>query len=191
MTTTKNDTLTTYVGDVHALVEHGLRAIDRQIDNLANVSHKDAQPALAECKRVLEKQKTSLETRLTALGGSASAPVKDVVSAIAGVAAGLINAVRHSETVKSLRDDATYFSGLGVAYLLLYTTSAGLNDPETSKLAQSGYEDSARLIMHLDRILPKITIEELREDKLDVSDVTEKTKAMVAAAWDRTKSSNI
>ena len=191
MTDTRQETLQTYVGDVHALVAHGLKAIDRQTDNLAKVSHKDAMPAVTEAKRVLEKQLSMLDTRLKSLGGSATAPVKDAVSAIAGVAAGLINAVRPSETVKSLRDDATYFSGLGIAYLLLYTTATGLNDAETANLAEQGYRDSARMIMHFDRILPKVTVEELREGKLDVSDVTEKVKSMVQNAWDRVAPSGI
>ncbi len=189
MTTKKNETLTTYVGDVHALVTHGLKAVERQVENLSHVSHKDAKPAVLEGKRVLEAQKSALEARLKALGGSATAPVKDAVAAVAGIAAGLINAVRPSETVKSLRDDATFFSGLGVAYLLLYTTASGLGDAETSSLAQRGYEDTARMVMHLDRILPKITVEELREQKLDVSEVSDRVKAMVVKAWDRTATS--
>jgi len=191
MPSTKNETLTTYVGDVHALVSHGLQAVDRQVDNLAKVSHRDALPAVREAKRVLEQHKARLQTRVTALGGSATAPVKDAVSAAAGVAAGLFNAIRPSETVKSLRDDATFFSGLSVAYLLLYTTATGLRDGETASLAQSGYEDAARLVMHFDRILPKVTVEELREDQLDVADVSENVRAMVAAAWDRAQPSGI
>lgn len=191
MTTTKNETITTYVGDVHALVTHGLRAVSQQVENLKNVSHKDAKPAVAESKRVLEKHKTLLEARLKALGGSSTAPVKDAVAAIAGVAAGLINAVRPSETVKSLRDDSTFFSGLGVAYLLLFTTASGLGDMETATLAQQGYQDAARLVMHIDQILPKVTLEELREEKLELSDVSEKVKTMVTKAWDRAQPSGI
>ncbi|MDF3069577.1 MAG: hypothetical protein K0R38_5178 [Polyangiaceae bacterium] len=184
-TASRNETLTTYVGDVHALVTHGLQALERQVVNLRNVSHKDALPAVVEGQRMLERQKAALEARIESLGGSATAPVKDAVTAVAGVAAGLINAVRPSETVKSLRDDAAFFSGLGIAYLLLYTTAKGLSDPDTSVLAQEGYEDAARMVMHLDGILPKVTIEELREGRLDVSDVTEQVKAMVTKAWDR------
>jgi hypothetical protein len=191
MPMTTNETLRTYVGDVHAVVSHGLQAIDRQVENLAKVSHRDAMPAVREAKRVLEQQKSRLEARLTSLGGSATAPVKDAVSAVAGVAAGLINAVRPSETVKSLRDDATFFSGLGIAYLLLYTTATGLRDSETAGLAQAGYQDAARLVMHLDRILPKVTVEELREEKLDVAEVTEAVRTMVQAAWDRAQPSGI
>lgn len=185
MSDTRMTTLTTYVSDVHALVSHGLKALERQVENLRNVSHKDALPAVTDGKHVLEQHQKSLEDRLEALGSSATAPVKDAVAAVAGVAAGLINAIRPSETVKSLRDDAVFFSGLGVAYLLLYTTACGLNDQQTSALAQRGYEDTARMIMRFDRILPKVTVEELREQKLDVSDVSGKVHAMVTAAWNR------
>lgn len=186
-TTTTNQTLTKYVGDVHALVTHGQQAIARQVESLKNVSHKDAKPAVQEFNRVLEKQKAQLETRLTALGGSASNPVKDAVSAVAGLAAGVIDAVRPSATVKAIRDDYTFFSHLGIAYLLLHTTSSSLGDTETASLAESGYRDTARLMMHCDRILPKITVEELREDKLPAADVDSQTHAMVKAAWDREK----
>ena len=186
-TNKKTETLLTYVGDVHALVMHGLQAIERQSENLKNVSHKDVQPALAEALRVLNRQKTELATRLESLGGKATTPVKDAVSAVAGVAAGLINAVRASESVKSLRDDATYFSGLGVAYLLLFTTALGFEDAETAKVAERGYQDAAKLIMHLDHVLPKVTVEELREHNPTVKDATDQVKTMVSRAWDRSK----
>ncbi len=183
--TKKNDTLKTYVGDVHSLVLHGLKALERQAESLKKVSHKDAMPAVLDGTGILDEQKAMLEARMKELGGSASAPVKDAVAAVAGVAAGLIDAVRRSETVKALRDDATFFSGLGFAYLHLYTTAEGLGDEVTGKLAQRGYQDSARMVMRFDQILPRITLEELREDKLDVSDVEKRVHAMIGKAWNR------
>src|SRR5436190_14974274 len=117
----RNETLTTYVGDVHALVSHGLQAIHRQVEQLKNVSHRDARTAVAAFEGILRNQELALQDRIKALGGSATKPVKDAVSAVAGVAAGLINAVRPSETVKSIRDDYTFISQLGVAWLMLHT----------------------------------------------------------------------
>lgn len=182
----KNEVLTTYVGDVHALVSHGQQAIHRQVEQLKNVSHQDAKTAVAAFEQILTKQKSDLETRIKALGGSATAPVKDAVSAVAGVAAGLINAIRPSETAKSLRDDHTYFNHLGVAWLMLYTTASSLGDTETAALADRGYEDTTKAIMHITRILPKIVVEELREDKeLHPSDTDQQTRSMVKKAWDR------
>jgi ferritin-like metal-binding protein YciE len=181
----KKDALKTYVGDVHALVSHGMSALKRQAANLEKDNHKDARPAVTEGIRVLEQQSAALESCLASLGGSATAPLKDAVAAVAGIAAGLINAVRPSEAVKSLRDTATFFSGLGIAYLLLYTTAKGLDDVETADLAQQGYQASAKMVMHLDRVLPHLTVEDLREQKLDVAEVSQQVNAMVANAWKR------
>ncbi len=185
MTTDKrNEVLTTYTSDVHALVSHGLQAIHRQVEQLKDVSHKDAKVAVAAFESTLKQQKSALEDRIKSLGGSSTQPVKDAVAAVAGVAAGLVNAVRPSETAKSMRDDHTYFSGLGVAWLMLHTTATSLGDEETAQLAQRGYSDTTRIIMHLSRILPKIVVEELREDKeLMPTDTQEKTRAMLKEAW--------
>ena len=182
----KNEVLTTYVGDVHALVVHGLQAIHRQVENLKNVSHQDAKVAVGAFETILKTQKTELETCIRELGGSLTQPVKDAVSAVAGVAAGVLNAVRPSETAKSIRDDYTYFSHLGVAWLMLHTTASALGDTKIASLAQRGYADTARMIMHVDRILPKIVVEELREDKtLHPADIEQQTRSMLKAAWNR------
>jgi hypothetical protein len=188
----KNEVLIKYVTDVHALVTHGVQAIHRQVENLKDVSHQDAKTAVAAFERILTKQKSDLEARIQTLGGSATQPVKDAVSAVAGVAAGLINAVRPSETAKSIRDDYTYFAHLDVAWLMLHTTASALGDTTTAAIAERGYADTARMIMHVDRILPKIVVEELREDRsLQPSDVEQQTRTMLKAAWNREASTGI
>jgi len=189
----KNEVLIKYVTDVHALVTHGVTTIHRQVENLKNVSHQDAKTAVAAFEKILMKQKAELEARIQSLGGSpATQPVKDAVAAVAGVAAGVINAVRPSETAKSIRDDHTYFAHLDVAWLMLHTTATSLGDATTASLAERGYADTARMIMHVDRILPKIVVEELREDKaLQPSDIEQQTRSMVKAAWDREATTGI
>jgi len=182
----RNDVLKTYTSDVHALVTHGVQAIHRQVEQLKDVSHQDAKTAVVLFEQTLRSQQAALEDRVKALGGSATGPVKDAVSAVAGVAAGLIDAVRPAETAKAIRDDHTYFSHLGISWLMLYTTASALSDAETAALAQRGYQDTAKMIMHVDRILPKIVIEELRENKtLTPLDVQEQTRVMVKNAWER------
>ena len=49
--------------------------------------------------------------------------------------------------------------------MMLHTTSQSLGDQETASLAEKGYTETARLLMHIDKILPKIVVEELHEDK--------------------------
>lgn len=189
MTTTadkKNETLTTYVSDVHALVAHGLQAIELQVENLKDVSHQDAKTAVAKFASVLSIQKGALESRVKELGGSTTGPVKDVVSAVAGVAAGVINKIRPSEAAKSIRDDYTFFSHLNIAWLMLYTTASSLGDEMTATLAKKGYGEVAGLVMYIDKIMPKIVVEELGEEKeLAPKNVTDETWTMVKSAWNR------
>jgi hypothetical protein len=181
----RNELLTTYTSDVHALILHGHAAIARQVENLKNVSHADARSTVVELERILAGQKTSIESRIKALGGSVTQPVKDAVSAVAGVAAGLINAVRASETAKSIRDDHTFFSQLGIAWLMMHTTAQSLGDTETAMVAERGYRETAKCIMHIDKVLPKIVVEEIREHVKTATDATELTRTMMKTAWNR------
>ena len=182
----KNEVLTTYTSDVHSLVVHGVQAIHRQVEQLKDVSHRDAKTAVVVFEETLKRQQAALEDRIKALGGSTTGPIKDAVSAVAGVAAGLIDAVRSAETAKAIRDDHTYFSHLGISWLMLYTTATSLADAETASLAERGYQETAKMIMHVDRILPKIVTEELREDReLMPVDVQEQARVMVKNAWNR------
>lgn len=188
----KNEVITTYTSDVHSLVTHGVQAIHRQVEQLKDVSHQDAKTAVGAFEATLRGQQAALEDRIKALGGSATGPVKDVVSAVAGVAAGLIDAVRSAETAKAIRDDHTYLSHLGISWLMLYTTATSLGDAETAALAERGYQETTKMIMHVDRILPKIVTEELRENReLMPIDVGEQARVMVKNAWQREAPSGV
>jgi ferritin-like metal-binding protein YciE len=179
------ETITKYLGDMHALESHGLRAISRQAEQLKESGHPEALGAVREFKRTLEGHIAALEQRLKALGGSPTSPVKDAVSAAAGVAAGLYNAVRNEEASKSVRDDYTFVSHTAIAYLMLHTAAAGLGDRDTAVLAERGYRDAARMVMEIDRLMPGLVLEELRQDRLQVADVSEACRTMVHDAWRR------
>lgn len=184
-TTNSNSTLKTYVGDMHALVGHGLQAIDRQVDNLKGENHDEALRAVREFRETLQTHVKALDDRMNVLGGSGSKPVKDAISAVAGVAAGIINAMRPEEASKSLRDDYTFFSHCAIGYLMLHTTAHALGDTETAGLAERGYRDCARMVMTIDRIMPALVIQELRQDDLPVTDVSDPVRSMVRDAWRR------
>lgn len=182
---TPNETLTTYVTDMHALITHGLAAVHRQSENLKTEQHPEALEAVKDAERVLRSHLSMLQARATGLGGKVTQPVKDAVSAVAGVAAGIINAVRAEEAAKSIRDDHTFLSLVSVSYLMLYTTALGLGDRETAALADTGYRDTARLIMTMDRVIPTVVLQELRQDGLTVQDVAAQASTMLKNAWNR------
>jgi hypothetical protein len=181
----KSDTVRTYVGDVQALVAHGLQVLAKQESRLRSKPHAEALEAVRECRNVLRHHRDALESRMKVIGPSAAAPLKDAVVRAAGRAAGLLNALRTEEASKSVRDDYTFLSHCAVAYMMLHTTATSLGDPVTADLAEKGYRDCARLIMTIDRIMPALVQEELREDGLPVEDVAHRVRAMVRDAWRR------
>ncbi len=184
-TPTKTGTLQTYVSDVQALLGHGLQTIEHQVENLKGEGHEEAIKAVREFRQVLQGHHAALEARINTLGGPQRSTVKEAVSRVAGVAAGVINAARPEEASKSIRDDYTFLSHCAVAYLMLYTTALSLDDRETSELAERGYRDCARMIMMVDRIMPRLVLEELQQDKLPAIDVSEQVRTMVRDAWRR------
>lgn len=182
----KNEILTTYVSDVHALVAHGLTAIDRQVEQLKDVSHKDAEPTVVKMKGLLEGQKVALEARIKELGGSTTGGIKDVASVVAGAAAGVIDKVRPAGTVKNIRDDYTFFGMLNVSWLMLHTTATSLGDTATAMIAERGYSETAGAIMLIDRVLPRMVVEELGEEKsLHPTDTSAQCQEMIKKAWNR------
>lgn len=184
------ETVTKYLGDLHALESHGHEAISRQVDNLKDSGHQDAYRGVVELKAMLERHLAAIDAHLKLLGGSPTSPVKDAASAVAGVAAGLYNKVRNDEASKSIRDDYTFFSHTAIAYLMLHTTALSFNDPMTATLAEQGYRDAARAIMAIDRFMPPLVLEELRQNGFQVADVADQSAQMVHDAWKREQPSS-
>lgn len=181
--------ITKYLGDMHALESHGLEAVERQIENLSDADHPNALAAARQFKSTLESHIAAIDARLRALGGSPTGPLKEAAAAVAGVAAGLYNKVRSEEASKSLRDDYTFFSHAGIAYLMLYTTARAFGDDETAGLAERGYRDAADMAMRLDKLVPGLVLDELRQDKLSPRDVAADVGKMVHDAWTRQSTS--
>jgi hypothetical protein len=175
--------LAKYLHDMHSLVGHGHEAIKRQREQLKDSGHARAHKAVEGFEATMDQHLAMLKRRLEALGESTTSPLQDAASAVAGVAAGLYNAVRSEEASKSIRDDYTFFSHSGIAYLMLHTTSEALGDRETGEVAARGYRDMARMMMEIDRFMPELVIHELRQDGHQAQDVAEKGRQLVHEAW--------
>ena len=172
-----------YLHDMHSLVSHGHQAIKRQREQLKDAGHPPARAAVEGFEATLDQHLAMLRRRLEAIGESTTSPIQDAASAVAGVAAGLYNAVRSEEASKSIRDDYTFFSHSGMAYLMLHTTGESLGDGETAAIAARGYRDMARMMMEIDRVMPQLVISELRQDGHQAADVAQKCQQLVHEAW--------
>lgn len=172
-----------YLADLHALEEHGHKAIKSQRENLKDSDFPEALTLVADFEQMLDRHTSQLEAQLKSLGGNASSPVQDTASAVTGFVAGLYNAVRSEEASKSVRDDYTFFSHAAVASLMLHTTCKALGDEQTAKFANNIYRDTAKCIERIDVIMPRLIVHELKKDGLDVRDVTAAVHELISSSW--------
>jgi len=177
--------LATYVEDLHSLVTHGLQPVGHQLDEAREREHADAAPLIAELQRVLREHQHALAERMRALGTSPTTGVQDAATAVAGVVAGIYNRVRTEAVAKSLRDDSTFLSHCSISWLMLLATARSLGDHEVEELAEHGYRDCARLVMRIDRVMPSLVVEELRQDGFAAEDVADWAHRIVSDAWTR------
>ncbi len=177
-----------YVEDIHSLLTHGLQPISRQVDEPQMQRHPQAQALVRGFKATLERHLADVDGRMQELGTSPTTGVQDAAAAVAGVVAGVYNQVRTEAASKSIRDDYTYLSHLGIAYLMLHTTTKGLDDDRTAQIADRGYRDVARMVMEIDDVMPGLVLEELRQDNLPVKDVANLCHALIRDAWSHSQS---
>jgi ferritin-like metal-binding protein YciE len=178
----ETQTITKYLGDMHALESHILQALDKQ-DKVLN-DHPRAQQMVSTFHTTLEGHINALEARLQALGGSPTHPVKEAVAAAAGVAAGLYDKVRTEEASKDLRDDYTALNHAVIAYVMLHTTALAFGDQETAALCKRHLTDNAKFVMDINGYMPELVLEELRQDGVSISDQVRSTaQQTVSEVW--------
>jgi len=177
------DQVAKYLHDMHSLISHGHQAIKRQRDQLKDSGHADAIRAVSGFESTMDRHLEMLKTRLEAMGESVASPVQDAASAVAGVVAGVYNAVRDEEASKSIRDDYTFFSHAGMGYLMLHTTTMALGDDATASVAEQGYRDMAKMAMQIDQIVPGLVVAEMRQNGFTPADVSQRCAQLVHDAW--------
>jgi hypothetical protein len=167
----QRELLQQYVGDMLALDRHIHEAIKRQQDDKNVQNDQDARPLISRIESTLDLSITELEQLLNRLGGSATSPVKEAVSATMGIFAGLYDKVRSETVSKMLRDDYTALGLAAISYTMLNTTGRALHDTTTAQLAVRHLRMITPFITGISRIMPLIVARELADDDLAV-DVT-------------------
>lgn len=163
----EQELLTKYLGDMHALESHIYQAIDKQVGLLDD--HEDARQKTIQFRDTLQQHLQTVDARLNQLGGSPTHPIKQGAAAALGIAAGLIDKVRTSEAAKDLRDDYTAINHAIISYEMLYTTALAAGDQETADLSKRHLKDHAAFVMEITFFMPKLVLDELRQDGLAVA----------------------
>jgi hypothetical protein len=161
----KNEAINSYLTDMLALEDHIEKAIRGQLTDLRTLSERRNAGGVAES-------------------------VKRAGSAVAGMAAGLIDLVRSEGLPKNLRDDFTAFNLANVGYAMLQTTALALEDQEVADLARQHYRDYADAVMQFNNLIPAAVVRYLQQEGLPAREsAVEQVNRDIEDAWQETADS--
>lgn len=183
---TNEDILQQYVSDMVALDKHIIEAIERQLGDDRIDAYAGVRSIITSMKTTLETQVSGLEQQLSSVGGETSAPVKEAISAIAGIAAGLYDKVRHDPVSKMLRDDYTALSLASVGYTMLHTTGLALNHSGVANMALAALKEMTPLVVKISQLIPGIVVQDLAEEEVQIAPGVEAQAVQnTQVAWSR------
>jgi hypothetical protein len=187
----RNETLTSYIGDMIGLERHILEAVDRQSNDETVRSHAQAIVTIEKLKRTVQAHVALLESHAKTIGEMATPTIKEVVTSLAGMAAGFIDKVRTHSVSKDLRDDYTALSLAAIGYTMLHTAALSLDDHPTAELARRHLKDLTPLIVEISEIIPFVVVNELVSE-IPITDISVAERALrnTHEAWSRHSMAN-
>jgi len=165
----RTEAINSYISDMLSLEDHIEKAVRSQLQDLKD--YPDVVNTLRDLHHKLEHHISdlrSLSDRRKASGMAGA--VKRAGSAVAGVAAGVIDLVRSEGLPKNLRDDYTAFSLATIGYAMLHTTALALNDREVAELAQVHFADYAGVVIRLHKLVPAAVVRYLQQEGFAASE---------------------
>ncbi len=177
----KKEIITKYLADMIGVEGHIYQAIDKQVKETQD--EPDVNPKLVEIRNTLENHTKNLRTRLDALGGKPTSPLKEAGASVLGVAAGVIDKLRAEEVSKDFRDDYTAISLSNISYVMLITTALACGDRETADLCQNNLKENAQIVMDLGALVPYTVVRDL-SDLTDLNpNAVQEAKQIYSEVW--------
>ena len=185
----RNEAINSYITDMLALEEHIEKAIKGQLTDLKD--YPEVLAALRDIHTKVEHHMSDLRAVSDQRkAGGVVESVKRAGSAVAGVAAGVIDLIRTEGLPKNLRDDYTAFSLANIGYVMLHTTALAFEDQEVADLAHQHLRDYTEAVIRLNRLIPAAVVRLLEQQGLPVrADIVSEVNSNVAEAWKQTSDS--
>ena len=163
--TDTRDDLRPYVADMSAVITHIQQAVERQCNDDDFKKIPQAFDLVTKLNTVLSRQMQTLNSHLEKFpGGGVSGAVKNTVTGVLGVFAGLYDKVRSETASRGLRDDYTALNLAAISYTMLHTSGLALNESATADLALRNLKELTPLIMQLAEVVPYAVVRELTEE---------------------------
>lgn len=159
------DLLQHYVSDMVAVEEQISSAAKRQLDDSHLRDHsQDATRIIQNIAQMAEQHERHLRDHLQNLGGDPASGIKEAATNVMGTLAGLYDRLRSESVSKMLRDNYTALNLAAISYTMLHTTGLALQDEATAELALRHLRHYAEMVIEINRIIPRIVVEDLRQD---------------------------
>ena len=185
----RNEAINSYITDMLALEDHIEKAVKGQLTDLKE--YPEVVVALRDIHTKIEHHISDLRMLSDQRNaGGVVESVKRAGSALAGVAAGVIDLLRTEGLPKNLRDDYTAFSLANIGYVMLHTTALAVEDQEVADLAHQHLRDYTDAVIRLNSLIPAAVVRLLEQQGLPVrADIVSEVNANVAEAWKQTSNS--
>ncbi len=182
----QKETLQQYVGDMLAVERHIHEAVRRQRDSEKAAKFPEAQNIFTRIEAYLDEHIEHLEQHLESLGGKGASPIKEAVTAVAGVVAGIYDQMRDEKISKMLRDDYTALNLAAISYTMLHTTGLALADHQTADIALRHLKHWTPIIVDISEVTPLVVAQELAEDMPGINaSVGREAAENTQQAWSR------
>lgn len=161
----KVEVVSQYVSDMRVLEAHIQEALEKQVGQTKD--QPDINRAIQQYADTTKRHVERLDQHLTTLGNQDTIvdKAKGGVSALFGIAAGMVDAVRTHPASKNLRDDYTAGSLAVIGYVMLRTTALACNDRTTAQLAETQMGETIEMLQWIARTIPEVVVRELEEER--------------------------
>jgi ferritin-like metal-binding protein YciE len=161
----KVEVVSQYVSDMRVLEAHIQEALEKQVGQTKD--QPDINRAIQQYATTTKLHVERLERHLKALGDQDTIvdKAKGGISALFGIAAGAIDAVRTHQTSKNLRDNYTAASLAVIGYVMLRTTALACDDQTTAELAELHMGETIEMCQWIARTIPEAVIRDLQAER--------------------------
>ena len=159
-----NPALRLYLSDLASLDKHILEALVRQDEDERVKNDPEASKLVRESRQLFERFSTELHEQCERVGTPIAKAVKESVTGVLGVAAGLYDKVRKDPVSRMLRDDYVAFNLAAISYNMMHTTGLAVHDQPVADIAKRHLEELTKVIMEINQIMPHIVVRELQDE---------------------------
>ncbi|MHA3774557.1 hypothetical protein ACXR0O_23785 [Verrucomicrobiota bacterium sgz303538] len=157
-----------YVNDMVALEKNIMEAVERQQEDERVQQDPECKALVDRIHTIARAHVLTMENHAAAVGEQFGASVKEAVSGVAGVVAGLYDKVRKHPVSRLLRDDYTALSLASTSYSMLYTTGLATRELPIANVALRHLQELTPLVIELSRIIPAVVLQELEKDDPEI-----------------------